>query len=308
MHAVSAVGSAGFLLPVMAVVYWSVCARAGARGALLLGGSMVVNGALKLLFHDPRPYWTDPSIPGRQPLESFGMPSGHAQNSAVGWGYLASLGRRRWIWAGAAPLVVLIGVSRVQLGAHSPGQVLAGLAVGVVLLAAALRAEPYVVPWWTRQRRAAQVGLSLAVSLTGLAATWAALRTLDGWMWPATWRHEILAAGGNAEPVTLEDGAAAAGTLFGLLAGLSLIQGRFAVAGTAWQRAARVPVGGAGALIVYTVGLFLGTQPFQTFVVQALIGLWIAAGAPEAFVRLGLAGRPTPVLTRPGEEREPVRP
>ncbi|MFC6935333.1 phosphatase PAP2 family protein [Actinomadura yumaensis] len=86
MHALSFVGSAGFYLPLLVVVFWCVSPRAGARLGVVLVLGAALNTVLKLAFHAPRPYWTDPSVTGREPIESFGMPSGHAQNAAVVWG------------------------------------------------------------------------------------------------------------------------------------------------------------------------------------------------------------------------------
>ncbi|MFB4315734.1 phosphatase PAP2 family protein [Actinomadura sp. 21ATH] len=307
MHVLSFIGSAAFYLPLLVVLYWCVDARLGARAAVVLSLGSIVNTWLKLLFHDPRPFWTDPSVTGHEPRDSFGMPSGHAQNAAVTWGFLASRTRRRLLWAGALLLVLGIGVSRVALGVHSAGQVLAGWGIGAAVLVLVLRLEPYVVPWWFRRTLPVQLALSLAVGLAFLAGMWAAVQSLDGWRWPATWVREIVQAGGSVEPIDLGEGAAAAGGLFGLLAGLSYAAHRigFDAGGEPWRRLARIPVGAAGALGLYVLGLFLGTQPAQAFAVHALLGLWATAGAPELFVRLRLAGRSSRAprsLTRAGEE------
>ncbi|WP_067478150.1 phosphatase PAP2 family protein [Actinomadura hibisca] len=310
MHVMSFVGSAAFYVPLLMAVYWCVDPRTGARAAVLLTLSGVVNTVLKLFFHAPRPFWTDPGTTGYEGRDSFGMPSGHAQNSVVAWGFLSSRFRRRAVWAAALVVIVLIGVSRIYLGVHSLGQVLVGWSVGALLLAAALWLEPVVVPWWSRRPMSAQLGLALAVALVCVGAAWAGLQTLDGWRWPDAWVNAITRAGGDVAPITLSEGAAAAGGLFGILAGLSAAahRGWYDAGGELWRRVARVPVGAAGALAIYTVGLFLGTQPVQAFIVQAALGLWGAAGAPESFVRLRLATRTTPELTRAGEERVEVRP
>lgn len=298
----SYLGSAAFYVPLLLALFWCVAPRLAARGAVVLLFGAVVNTLLKLVFHAPRPYWTDPSIEGRQSLTSFGMPSGHAQNSVAGWGFFAAQTRRWMPWAGAAAVIFLIGVSRVYLGVHSTGQVLAGWGIGLVLLVAVLGLEPIVVPWWTRQHLAVQLVLSLGVSLSLLAAAWGALRPLRDWQWPQAWTEAIQAAGGVTEPVTLTESAQATGALGGLLMGLSVCAARgwFDPGGKAWQRLARLPVGLAGTA---GIAFFEGTNVIQAFVVQALLGLWVTAGAPEVFVRLRLSGRPTPALTRAGDDR-----
>ncbi|WP_433325439.1 phosphatase PAP2 family protein [Spirillospora sp. CA-294931] len=303
MHVVSFVGSGAFYLPVIVLVFWCVSPRFGARAAVVMSFGSVVNTVLKLAFHSPRPFWTDASITGHEGRDSFGMPSGHAQSASLAWGFLAVHLRRWTVWAAAAVMVVLIGVSRVQLGVHSVGQVVAGWAVGAVLLVAALGLEPLVVPWWRARALAVQLALCLAVSGAFLLAAWAAVESLEGWEWPAAWSQAIVEAGGTTGPITLSRGATAAGGLCGILAGVTVLahRGGFEAEGVLWRRLARVPVGVTGLLAIYACGLPFGDQPVQAFAVQALLGLWTAAGAPEAFVRLGLARRTPRAVTRAGE-------
>ncbi|WP_242901963.1 phosphatase PAP2 family protein [Actinomadura terrae] len=303
MHVMSYLGSAGFTIPLLAAVYWCVDPRLAARGTVILAFGSVINTVLKLVFHAPRPYWTDPGITGRESRTSFGMPSGHSQNAVILWGFFATRTRRWLLWAGAVIAVVLIGVSRVYLGVHSTGQVLAGWAVGLVVLVAALGLEPLLVPWWTRRPLAVQLALALAVSLAGVGAGWAAVHSLHAWQWPDAWARAIVAAGGRTRPITMNEVAAASGGLCGLLAGLSLMSARgwFDAGGEPWRRLARLPVGVAGALALSALGYLLGVHPVPAFAVQMLLGLWATAGAPEAFVRLGLARRPAPAVGRPGD-------
>jgi membrane-associated phospholipid phosphatase len=301
MHVVSFIGSAGFYVPVFAVVFCCVSPRAGAGAAVMLTMSGALNLLLKLAIHAPRPYWTDPAITAHEPLATFGMPSGHAQGAAVAYGMLGLLGTRRtrgrlpaiMIWTGVGVVVGLVGVSRVYLGAHSAGQVLAGWLIGAALLLTAHVLGPVVVPWWLRRRAMTQVPLSLAVSLAFLAPTAAAVAGLRSWRWPAAWARAIEAAGGSVGPITLVDGAGVAGALFGLLAGLSWLarRGWFEPGGPPWSRLARVPIGAGGAGVILLGGLLAGGTPAGAFAACAVAGAWLTAGAPEVFVRLGLAVR-----------------
>ncbi len=302
----SYLGSAAFYVPLLVVLFWCAAPRLAARASVLLLFGALLNTLLKLVFHEPRPYWTDPAIKGRQTLSSFGMPSGHSQNGIVAWGFFAAQTRRRLLWAGAAAVIVLIGVSRVYLGVHSVGQVLAGWGIGLTVLVAALALEPIAVPWWARHHLAVQIVLSLVISLLLLAAAWGAWHPLENWQWPQAWADAIKSAGGEIEPITLTDSARASGGLFGALAGLSVLaeRGWFDPGGRPWRRIARVPVGLAGAAVIY---VFDGTGLIQAFAVQAALALWVTAGAPESFVRLRLATRATPAVTRPGEDREELR-
>ncbi len=304
MHLMSAIGSAAFYLPLIAVLYWCVDPRLAARLTVILSLSSVVNTVLKLVFHDPRPYWTDPSVKGHEPIESFGMPSGHAQNAVAVWGFLATRARRA-LWPAPLLVIVLIGVSRVQLGVHSAGQVMVGWAIGAGLLAAALVLEPKVVPWWAARPLPLQIAMALAVSLVPLGVAWVAVHSLQDWTWPQAWADAIVRAGGDTRPIDLEQAAAATGGLFGLVSGVCLLASRgwFDPGGTRGRRLARLPVGAAGAAVLALPDLFIGGHPFAIFVVQASLGLWSTFGAPEAFVRLGLAERAPRPAARAGEGR-----
>jgi len=107
--------------------------------ALLLlvstGGSIILNGLLKIGFERPRPQifeWGTKAV-------SWSFPSGHAMTAAVGYftvAYLAArLQKRRReravTFAAAGILVLAICVSRVYLGVHYPSDVLAGVIIGL---------------------------------------------------------------------------------------------------------------------------------------------------------------------------------
>jgi membrane-associated phospholipid phosphatase len=310
MHFISFIGSAGFYVPVLAVVFWCVSPRAGAWAAVVLMLSGALNTMLKVVIHAPRPYWTDPAITAHETRASFGMPSGHAQGSAVAAGLLGghtSRGTSRpWsiaIWAGLAAVVVLVGVSRVYLGVHSAGQVLAGWLIGAAVLLAARLLGPVVTAWWRRRPLWTQQVLGLAVALALLAPMVLAVWDLRGRQLPGSWARAIEAAGVGSSLMTLTDGATVTGMLFGVLAGVSWLahRGWFEPGGPPWRRIARLPVGATGVAVILLCGGLAGDAPAVVFVTQAAAGAWLTGGAPEAFVRLGLAARPRGDIPHTGE-------
>ena len=97
---------------------------------------------LKDIFQDPRPptnYKANES--------GYGFPSGHAQNGAVGWGYLAYEAHRKknkllfWIFA---ILLYLIAGSRLIIGVHDLQDVWAGLTIGLIWLILLIFLEPKI--------------------------------------------------------------------------------------------------------------------------------------------------------------------
>lgn len=120
------------------------CWRPATFAALALGGGLLLNKGLKLLFERPRPVIECPEavVP-----VTFSFPSGHAMASATLATVLTVLAwRSRWRW----PVCVIawgfalsVAASRVLLGVHFPSDVVAGAAAGVAWASTA---------WWAMAR------------------------------------------------------------------------------------------------------------------------------------------------------------
>jgi undecaprenyl-diphosphatase len=108
------------------------------RLALSVPGGVLLNEVLKYTFHRSRPALEHPLVE----LPSYSFPSGHAVAATVFYGFAAIL-----LWSYVAPklwrvvigtavvvLVLMVGFSRVYLGAHYPTDVLAGFLEGVAWL------------------------------------------------------------------------------------------------------------------------------------------------------------------------------
>lgn len=73
----------------------------------------------------------------RDHASGFSFPSRHATLAVAGWGFAVSVVPRRWRVRAApvaAGLAASVGLSRVVLGVHWPGDVLAGWAFGATAL------------------------------------------------------------------------------------------------------------------------------------------------------------------------------
>lgn len=101
-----------------------------------------VGSLIKILVHRLRPVndYTEKMI-----IHSYSFPSGHACASMVGYGFLAYLAWRHLPapWNGVAAavcifIILLVGVSRVYLGAHYPSDVVGGWILGAIGLAVAI--------------------------------------------------------------------------------------------------------------------------------------------------------------------------
>ncbi|WP_224333127.1 phosphatase PAP2 family protein [Haloprofundus halobius] len=155
-------GDVWFLFAALGLLYLLAGERVASAprrtGALLIAlsiGALALTLALKATFAFPRPPAAETaSIPPWLPLtfeaaylnvatgDGFGFPSGHAIGSTVAYGGAAAVldvwnRRKRTLVAGGAVGVVCL--ARLVLGVHYLVDVLAGVAVGLVYLAVALR-------------------------------------------------------------------------------------------------------------------------------------------------------------------------
>ena len=112
--------------------------------ALCVIGGMLLNVVLKNIFHRARPHFDNPILT----LTSYGFPSGHTMAATCLYGALGALAMsklkaRRWrvlavVMAGF--MILLVGFSRIYLGAHYLSDVLGAMAEGLVWLAFCLTA------------------------------------------------------------------------------------------------------------------------------------------------------------------------
>jgi len=261
----SVLGTEYFYLLLIPVVYWCADHRKGLRLGIFIITSAVLNAWLKTLFMQPRPYDLDPSV-GMARETSYGLPSGHSQNSATFWGVIAPWIRRPWGLILAVILPLLIGASRIYLGVHFPTDVFMGWALGGVFAAA------HAI--WGNDLEALAEKLSGRVKIILAAAAAMGMNAL------------------NMNETGLP------GVLLGAVAGAVLASSRArfdASSGTLAKKAVRFLVGIAGAAVLYfgLKAVFPGRESASyalfRFVRYGILGTWVSLGAPWVFLRLKLA-------------------
>ncbi|MDQ7794458.1 MAG: phosphatase PAP2 family protein [bacterium] len=261
---ITAFGDEEFFMVAGALVLWLVDKRTGFWAVFMVIVSAWLNGWLKDVFGVPRP---DPAIVRIiRPEPGLSFPSGHAQNTTVFWGCLA-LGFRRPRFAGlAAGVVLLVALSRPYLGVHYPVDVVGGIFVGLLLLAAFL----------TVGRRADLQGLPGKLGFAGQLACAVVLPLV----------LLLIFVG--------PDGIKLTGFLVGAAVGrvLELHLVRQSVRGTIPQQVARAIL---GLVVLFALRTALKAifpdLAFFHFLRYSAMALWGVFLAPWCFVALRLAGR-----------------
>ena len=141
---------------VSALVLWrKKCSYRLLALVLVLPGGMALDFLLKIAFRRQRPSFTDSFLI----FQGYSFPSGHTMAATLLYGLLAAfavIALKAWRWRvaavlGAFVMVLLVGFSRVYLGAHYLSDVLGAAAAGLTWLALALTAVDSL-----RRRRASE--------------------------------------------------------------------------------------------------------------------------------------------------------
>ncbi len=138
MSLVTRLGEEALFLLAALFVFWCVDKR---KGYYLLTVGFVgtlINQWLKVFCQVPRPWVRDPNFTivesARASATGYSFPSGHTQCVAGYMGGIARFTRRMWLRIVCIVLIILVSVSRMYLGVHTPADVGVSLLIGVVLV------------------------------------------------------------------------------------------------------------------------------------------------------------------------------
>ena len=148
----SAFGEQLLLVFIMGFLYWGLNKEFGKYVGMNVLMANVWNPLIKNVFLRLRPYF----VPGYDvkllrlvdegadamdvAAQGYSFPSGHSASAVAAYGSLAAHEKKRkLLWALAVALPLLVGFSRVYVGAHFPTDVLCGWLLGALIVA--------LVPW-----------------------------------------------------------------------------------------------------------------------------------------------------------------
>ena len=264
----TALGDATFFLIAFALGYWLLDRRVFLRVSVVLMVTVLLNSLLKGVFQAPRP---DASL---RLVEASGwsFPSGHAMSAGAIWPWLARESRRWWTWPIAIIVALGIASSRVYLGVHYPRDVAVGLLLGIGLCFALWGLADMLPAVWSELRWIQRLAL---VTVPVVLVLW------------------ILPSSGDGDHTA----ATAGGALLGITLGADWERRSLRFAPPAGWRKFAAGLMGLTAIFglrhvlkVLIAGTSLGATPavgLRYFV----IALFLSAGAPWLFVRLGWCRR-----------------
>ncbi len=272
MKTVTILGTELAYLAILPFIFWCIDEKRGIRLGTAVLLSAWMNGTVKNLFRQPRPYELDPSV-GLDTENSYGIPSGHAQGSATLWGVIGGWMRQPWGMVLAIALPLLIGLSRIYLGVHFPTDVFAGWLLAALILLV------YYFGGSSIEKLFLSINIRFRILVVALIA--------------------FVMNGLNPEDTSM------GGAFFGMSVGYIFMAEWFAFSAsrTAVGKrpgflilCARYLLGMIGAGFIYGVLKMVfppeGSSWYAMgrFIRYGLLGAWVSAGAPWVFLKLKLAG------------------
>lgn len=205
MLAVTTLGEETAFLALALIFFWCVDKK---RGYLLMSvGFMgtILNQFMKIWFRIPRPWVLDENFTileqAREAASGYSFPSGHTTSAVGTFGSIAVSSKRRWVTVLNIMIALLVGLSRMYVGVHTPADVAVGALTSVVLI---LLLRPITMG---NSEKAMKVLISAMIAMAiGL------LVFVELYPFPA-----------DVDPHNLESGIKNAYTLLGSLVGVAIV-------------------------------------------------------------------------------------
>jgi len=138
MLLITRMGEETVFLVVALIFFWCVNKQHGYYILSVGFLGTITNQFLKLLCRVPRPWVFDPEFTileqAREAATSYSFPSGHTQSAVGTFGCVARITNRKAIRIGAVVIAVLVPISRMYIGVHTPMDVIVAAATAVLLV------------------------------------------------------------------------------------------------------------------------------------------------------------------------------
>lgn len=135
---VTHLGEETFFIVFGLIFFWCINKKEGYYLLSIGFIGTIVNQFLKLWFRVPRPWVKDKDFTivesARAEATGYSFPSGHTQSSVGVFGGIARFNKKLWIRIICILACVLVPLSRMYLGVHTPADVFVSVALSLVLI------------------------------------------------------------------------------------------------------------------------------------------------------------------------------
>ncbi|MBR5125561.1 MAG: phosphatase PAP2 family protein [Oscillospiraceae bacterium] len=187
------------------IVFWCVDKRKGYYLMTVGFTGTMANQFLKLACRVPRPWVLDENFTileqAREAATGYSFPSGHSQSAVGTFGAVANTTKKRWIRIACIAVCVLVPLSRMYVGVHTPSDVLVGS--GMALLLVGVLKKPVLEGGDRAMKVLIALMLVMAIGL---------LAYVEMWKFPA-----------DMDVHNLESGMKNAYTMLGCLIGIGIV-------------------------------------------------------------------------------------
>lgn len=138
MLLVTKLGEETAFLVAALIIFW--CVDKGRGYYVMTVGFLgtMANQFLKLWFRVPRPWVLDESFTilesAREAASGYSFPSGHSQSAVGTFGAIANSAKNKWVKGICIAVCILVPLSRMYIGVHTPSDVLVGAGMACALV------------------------------------------------------------------------------------------------------------------------------------------------------------------------------
>ena len=138
MLLITKLGEETAFLAVALILFWCVDKRTGYYVMSVGFVGTIGSQFLKLACRVPRPWVLDPEFTileeAREAASGYSFPSGHSQSAVGTFGVMAAAIKKKWLRIVFIAIAVLVPLSRMYIGVHTPADVLVGSGMSVILI------------------------------------------------------------------------------------------------------------------------------------------------------------------------------